>query len=207
MAIQRDYVLRLIEMMGEFFRRLAQITDEWEKGRELNESCRDQCGLSLDAAIALSDDTLMGLLPPRALLTLSELFYLKAKSIAMDEMERDQLYLRTLRLLSSLYEEETLCEARCLRLRELMDHCCDAMMTEDYLSCARFYLAGGYLTDCEDAVFMAVELTRDPDFCIQQGREMLASMLLLPESTMISGGMNRDDVMQAIEDLEAWGKA
>lgn len=207
MAIQRDYILRLIEMMGEFFRRLAEIADEWERGRELNDACRDQCGLSLDAAMTLSDETLMGLLPPRALLTLSEITYLKAKSIAMDEIEREQLYLRTLRLLASLHEEETLCEARGMRLRELMDACAEQMEAADYLSCARFFLSGVRLEDCEDAVFMAVELKSDPSFCIQQGKEIFQEMLHLPESVLLPGGMTRDDVKSAMDDLEAWGKA
>ena len=51
MAFQRDYVLRLIERMGEFFRRLCEMADDAEKKKKLDSACRDQCGLSLDAAL------------------------------------------------------------------------------------------------------------------------------------------------------------
>ena len=204
MAFQKDYVLRLIEMMGDFLRRLKMIGQEWQRDMEINMLCRDQCGLSLDAAEGLSEETLMELLPPRGLLTLSELMYLRAEAVAMDELARQRLYLRTLRLLSSLHEEETLCEERGVRLRKLMDLCGEEMEISDYLSCARFFLSGERLTDCEDAIFMAVELAREPGDVIREGRGLLMAMLQLPDSALILAGMPRQDVIRAIEDLEAW---
>lgn len=204
MAFQRDYVLRLIEMMGEFFRRLKKITRGAERHLALNIACREQCGMSLDAALALSDETLEQLLPPRGLLILSELLYLRARTMDLHPMDRDGVLLRTLRLLSSLYAEEALCAERSPRLKELMQACAADLTEEDYLRCARFFLAGDYLEDCEDAIFNGLELARDPADAIAQGKEMLESMLLLPDSTLIPAGMPREDVFSALNDLEAW---
>lgn len=207
MAFQRDYVLRMIEMMGDLLRRLKMLGTDFLRQMELDAACRDQCGLPLDAAADLSRDTLAELLPPRALFVLSELLYLKLSSTAMDADAEMQMKMHILRILSSLHEEETLCEERGRRLRELMDDCDDEMTPEDYLNCARFFLAGEHLTDCEDAVFMAVEIALDKKAPIRQGKEMLQQMLHLPETTLIPGGMTREEIRTAIDDLETWEKA
>lgn len=207
MAFQRDYVLRMIEMMGDLLRRLKHLGTDLLRRVELDDACRDQCGMPLDVAAELSRETLMELLPPRALFMLSELMYLRLSTTEMDEETRLRWKLHILRLLSALHEEETLCEERGGRLRELMDECSDEMLPEDYLNCARFFLAGEHLTDCEDAIFMAVEMARDKQACILQGKEMLQIILHLPDTTLIPGGMNRDEILAAIEDLETWEKA
>ena len=65
MAFQRDYVLRIIEMMGEFFRKIGERMDRREQLLALDEMCRDQCGLSLKAAFALKEETVQDLLPEK----------------------------------------------------------------------------------------------------------------------------------------------
>lgn len=206
MAFQRDYVLRMIEMMGDLLRRLKILGSDLMRKAELDAACRDQCGLPLAAAEQLSRDTLTELLPPRALFVLSELLYLKAASLEMKDEARQRLMLHILQLLSSLHGEETLCEARALRLRKMMDICGDDMQAGDYLQCARFFLAGERLADCEDAIFMAADIAQDRQACVNEGKEMLQAMLYLPDTTLILGGMTRDEILGAIEDLEMWEK-
>lgn len=206
MAFQRDYVLRMIEMMGEFFRRLGELLDEKEQLRALNDACREQCGLSLDAALALSVETLEGLLPPHGLMMLSELSYLQAQLPSRDEEKRRALLLRTLRLLCALSGEEALCLERSARLRELMDACGDALTEEDYLGCARFFMAGEHFEHGEDALFLGAEIARDLRVYSLRGVALLRRLLLLPDSTLIPGGLPREDVLRAIGDLEAWEK-
>jgi len=207
MAFQRDYVLRLIEMMGEFFRRLYQLSNEMDREKELDAACRDQCGLSLESVLVLSKDTLIELLPPRALLMASELMYIRASVVTVDEEKRSDHLFRSLQLLAALDEEETLCVERAMRLKELMDACAQRLSPEDYMACARFFLAGEKYDHCEDAIFLAIEEAREKAKLIIQGREMLNDMLLLPENALLSGGMTRQEVMEAIEDLEAWEKS
>lgn len=206
MAFQRDYVLRMIEMMGEFFRRLGDLLDEKEQMRALNDACREQCGLSLDAALALSVETLEGLLPPSGLMMLSELSYLQSQLPARDEEKRQALLLRTLRLLCALSGEEALCLERSARLRELMDACENDLTAEDYLACARFFMAGEHFEQGEDALFLGAEIARDPRVYVLQGVALLRRLLLLSDSVLITGGLPREDVLRAINDLEAWEK-
>ena len=46
---QRDYILRMIEMMGDLMRRVKELMDELARMRLLEEVCRRQCGLPLSA--------------------------------------------------------------------------------------------------------------------------------------------------------------
>ena len=207
MAITHDYVMRLIERMGEFFRRLAERIDRRDQAREMDEMCRDQCGLSLEAACSLSLETVVSLLPAQGVFVLSELTWGRAQLMAESEEERGSLLLRSLRLLSSLSGEEPVCIARCTRLRELMDACEDSLTADDYLCCARFFMAGEHFDDGEDAAFMAVESADEPETYIRQGIELFRELLTLPDGTLVPGGLLREDVIRAINDLESWEQA
>ena len=207
MAITHDYVMRLIEMMGEFLRRLADMIDEKDRARALDEMCRDQCGLSMEAACALSEETLESLLPPQGLLMLSELTFARAQVMAREGEEKDLLLLRTLRLLCMLSDQEPMCVARCARLRELMDGCEPFLSAEDYIRCARFFMAGEHFDHGEDAIFLAVETADAPGDYIRRGLELLKGLLPLPDSALVLGGLPREDVTRAMEDLQAWGTA
>ena len=53
---QRDYILRMIEMMGDLMRRVKELMDELARMRLLEEACRRQCGLPLSALETLSTE-------------------------------------------------------------------------------------------------------------------------------------------------------
>ena len=203
MAFQRDYVLRLIERMGEFFRRLCEMADDAEKRAKLDSACRDQCGLSLDATLQLNEETLSRLLPPQGLMMLSEMAYLRAR-LEKDDERKSAFRLLTLRLLSSLYEEEILCAERALRLRELMDDCAPFLSPDDYMRCARFFMAGEYYAHGEDAIFLAVESAEEPGKYIEEGIALFSRLLSLPEHALALGGLPPEDVKAAIDDLKTW---
>ena len=75
---QRDYILRMIEMMGDLMRRVKELMDELARMRLLEEVCRRQCGLPLSALETLSTESLTELLSPTPRLFASELIYLRA---------------------------------------------------------------------------------------------------------------------------------
>lgn len=207
MAFQRDYVLRIIEMMGDVFRKLGEMLDERERMQALDRICRDQCGLSLQAAFALKEDTVKELLPPQTLFLLSEITYMQAEWQA-DEADRDAHYYRALRLLSALSGEDAVCEARHQRLQELMQRCREDLTAADYLACARFFMAGGKFDDGEDAVFHAVEAAgNEPGEYLLAGRALLIEILSLSDQALVLGGLPRNEVFDAIHDLEKWEKA
>ena len=163
--------------------------------------------LGLSVALALIVSYLESLLPPLGIFTLGELIYIRAQVMARAGEEKDALLLRALRLMCMVGGEEPLCVARCARLRELMDQCADQLTAEDYIRCARFFMAGEHFDDGEDAIFLAVEEAEEPDEYIRRGLDLLRGLLALPDSTLTPGGLPKEDVRRAIDDLQAWGTA
>lgn len=204
MAFQRDYILRMIEMMGDFLRRLGDMIDEKERLHELDALCREHCGLPLDTARNLTDESLRELLTPQARFVLSEIMYLRARAlIAKDEQEQADL-LKSARLLLTMTDDISLCAERAERLKELLAACQDALLPDDYINAARFFMTGEHYDDCEDAIFMAADAAGSADdrhYCILQGLALLSDMRVLPNDSLVPGGMSRADVDRAISDL------
>lgn len=127
-VFQRDYILRMIEMMGDLMRRVKELMDELAQMRLLEEVCRRQCGLPLSALETLSTESLTELLSPTPRLFASELIYLRATASPSLWEEGRMLRLKSLRLLLTLAQEGPLCELRAARVQalklELMDLRC-----------------------------------------------------------------------------------
>ena len=99
---QRDYILRMIEMMGDLMRRVKELMDELSQMRLLEEACRRRCGLPLSALETLTTESLTELLSPTPRLFASELLYLRATALPAPWEEGRMLRLKSLRLLLTL---------------------------------------------------------------------------------------------------------
>ena len=89
-----------------------------------------------------------------------------------------------------------------------MSICESELTAADYMDCARFFMAGGKYDDGEDAIFVAVEISGEQrrEYMIQ-GKALLIDLLHLPDQALVLGGLPRDEVFEAINDLEKWEKA
>ena len=154
---QRDYILRMIEMMGDLMRRVKELMDELAQMRLLEEACRRQCGLPLSALETLSAASLTEMLSPTPRLFASELIYLRAMASPDLWEEGRMLRLKSLRLLLTLAEEGPLCELRAPRVQALKVELMDLLLPEDLMACAAFLRQGGAYADMEDALFEAAE--------------------------------------------------
>ncbi|MEG2206663.1 MAG: DUF6483 family protein [Clostridia bacterium] len=157
---QRDYVLRMIEMMGEFMRRVKDLMDEHSQLRLLDRACHQNCGLPLDTLEALSAESLCQLLAPTPCFVASELLYCRATNFTMPAEAADERLLKSLRLLASLKEEGPLCELRAPRLREMKARLLPMLTAEDLMLCAEFFAQAEAYADMEDALFQAVDIAR-----------------------------------------------
>ena len=119
MFFQRDYVLRMIEMMGDFMRRISELLSDLERTKLLDDACQKHTGLSLETAEALSGESLEEMLSPVPRLMMSELLYIRAESTVLTADQQQKLLLKSLHLLSSLFGEGALCELRAQRLLTL----------------------------------------------------------------------------------------
>ncbi len=199
MNFQDDYILRMIEMMGDMMRKLGEMLDEREQAAELSKISEEYCGMPLTAALAVSDETLLSLTTPRARFIMSEILYVRAAcAVRMDEDEKTALYARAMRLLCSLSGEPALARGRWTRLEDLTDLC--EPSPGEWLACAAFYRAAERYDRMEDAAFHAAEGDGD---LIPACKAMMASLLPLQEMALTLGGLPKEDVRAAVRDLAA----
>lgn len=172
---QRDYILRMIEMMGDLMRRVKELMDELARMRLLEEVCRRQCGLPLSALETLSTESLTEMLSPTPRLFASELIYLRATALPALWEEGRMLRLKSLRLLLTLAQEGPLCELRAARVQALKLELMDLLLPEDLMACAAFLRQGGAYADMEDALFEAAErcAPQERAACVREGGCML----------------------------------
>lgn len=201
---QRDYILRMIEMMGDLARRVAELMEELEYLHQLDEESRLNCGMPLKALEQLSEASLMDMLGPEPRLYASEILYLRAMEPHLYWQQKDGLLLKSLRLLASLTEESLLCELRCPRLRELKQAVLPLMTAEDLLQCARFFSEAGCFDEMEDALFQAVENCPDAGLRQQIAREgslLLKNAAQADEETLAYCHMTAQELLDAAGEL------
>ena len=154
---QHDYILRMIEMMGDLMRRVKELMDELSQMRLMDEACRRHCGLPMQALEALSAESLIELLAPTPRLFASELLYTRATAFSLPLEDERDAKLASLQLLISLWEEGPLCELRAERVQALKQELLPLLAAGDLMLCARFLFEGGAYADMEDAVFEAAQ--------------------------------------------------
>ena len=206
-VFQRDYILRMIEMMGDIARKVAQLMEELEYLHQLDDASRLHCGMPLKALEDLSHESLLDMMAPEPRLYASELLYLRAMERSVQWEYRDRLMLKSLRLLSSLTEESLLCELRAPRLKELKAAVLPLMSAQDLLQCARFFCEGDCYDEMEDALFQGVEVAQDEKSrrqLIEEGCYLLRQASLnAPDNALAFCRMTREELIQAAEELRA----
>jgi hypothetical protein len=197
----------MIEMMGDLARRVAQLMEELEYLHQLDDASRLHCGVPLKALEELSLDSLMDMMAREPRLYASEILYLRAGERHVHLEEREQLLLKSLRLLVSLESESVLCEARSPRLKELKNVVLPLLSSDDLLRCASFFREGDMYNEMEDALFQAVDRCGDPDErrgMIRLGAEMLRTAAeSASEHALIYCSMSREELRQAAMELAA----
>jgi hypothetical protein len=175
MDFQKDYILRLIHMLGELMRRLAKKLDDRERNRMLDEFCLEQCGMPLVTAESLTDESLRSLLPPMPRMVLSDLMLGKAEYVAMPYEDAEALQVKALRLLASLYGETRLCDLCAEKLTQLKRDILPLLAAPDLMDCARFFATAQRYDEMEDALFQALPLEAETDR--ERDREEAISLL------------------------------
>jgi len=201
MYFEKDTVLRIISMMGEFFRSLMARADEKDRLAELDRFSREYGGIPLKALETLPTDTVRGLSNDLGRLYLAEALYMDGQLKALHDDElKEALWLKSLRLLSTLYGLNDVPQLMGERMRLMTDAARESMTAEDLLDCGRFYLYGGRYADCEDMVFLAAGMSEDRE--IGRGCEsLLKQMVPVPNGELVLGGLPREELERSICDL------
>ena len=206
MDFERDYILRMIQMMGDFMRRIAEKLDDVERDAMLEGESRRLCGVPFSAGEALDTASLCELLPPVPRLWMSELLYAKAMaSQSLAYGQADALLLKALRLLASLNGEPRLCDLRAQRLAQLKQATFTQLTAADLSACARFFAQAESYDAMEDALFQALDAAdadgRAP--LLAEGIAMLHRAAGASQRALALCGMTAQELRAAAHELEA----
>jgi hypothetical protein len=204
MDYQRDYIMRLIYMMGDLMRRICELLDNKERERMLDKACHEHCGMSLEAAERLRAESLVALLQPMARFVLSELLDAKAEACGLPEDEAAALRHKALRLLASLYAESQLCTLRADKLKRLKQAVFPLLTDADLMSCARFFEQAAQYDEMEDALFQALPTATGDAW--ERDREEAIAMLRAAsradEQTLILCRMTGSELRESAHEME-----
>jgi len=206
MDFERDYILRMIHMLGAMMRRLAERMDDAERDHQLDLEARKLCGMPLSTAETLDDASLGELLAPMPRFFMGELFYAKAKaSTTLAYGQADALLLSALRLLASLHAEPRLCDLRAARLAELKADVFPLLTGDDLFTCARFFAQAEAYDQMEDALFQALALMEGEAWAhnARQGVRLLRSAAKATGQALALCGMTAEELRAAAHELDA----
>ncbi|NLI23028.1 MAG: hypothetical protein GX418_15945 [Clostridiales bacterium] len=157
MDYRKDYIMRMIHMVGDLMRRLFERMDDQERRRLLSQACLEHCGMSLSAGETLETESLLEMLAPIPRLMMSELLFAKAETCELPVGDGDLLRRKALNLLASLYDQPQLCDLRTQRLIDLKAGLLPALTAPELMDCARFFAQAERYDEMEDALYQALE--------------------------------------------------
>ena len=200
MVFEKDYIKRLIESMGDFFRRLGDKMDDAEYDRLLDKRCREDCGLSLREAEALTNESLALMERQESLLSLAEILRFRAEHSVHTAAEKEALREKALSLLLLLSADDNVCEAMADTAYGLMRQVMDCLTAEQMLACASFFRAGSRFDLMDNAVFFLWDtLPREGrDAARERVCAMYRDVLRLTDSDLASGGLTRQEAEDSL---------
>lgn len=204
MFFQKDYVLRMIEMMGDFMRRIGELLDDLHRLRLLDDACRQHCGMDITAARKLSVESLIELLAPQPRLMMAEILYIQAMQTSLKEEEREQLLYRSARLLLSLRGESLLCELRYERLCECLEKTQELLTARDKMDAAAFFMQADQFGKGEDLLYEALDAAMPQEYplFLAEGEALLKECLAIPQKRLADGGLPYEEVLESIQSLQ-----
>jgi hypothetical protein len=200
---QKDYVLRMIEMMGDFMRRIGELLDDLQRMRLLDDTCLEYCGIDLKAAGNLSIESLVELLSPQPRLMLAEILYIRAMQTSLPDEDREQILYRCVRLLLSLKDESLLCELRHERLSECMAETRALLTPSDRMEAAVFFVQAEHFGLGEDQVYEALQeaLPEQVPSLLAEGEKLMGNCLQVPPKRLAAGGLPYPEVVESVQTL------
>ena len=205
MDFQRDYILRLIHMLGEFFRAVARLLDDQDRLRLMNATCHEHCGMPLSTMEGLTADSLEALLPPVPRLMAGELLAGKAQFLPVTEEEALALRLKAFRLIASLHTEARMCDLLAPKLIELKGFTLASLTADDLLAGARFFAQAERFDEMEDALFQALPPAADEAARAAlraEGAAMLRRAAHAGERTLALCGMTGAELRLSAREME-----
>ncbi|MDR0929517.1 MAG: DUF6483 family protein [Oscillospiraceae bacterium] len=199
MYFQKDYVLRMIEMLGELVRRIGEMTREADARGEVNEIAERACGLPIGLLIAADAASLPEMLGEAQRYLAGQLLLIHLEIEARKAPEEDLAPIRAqaLSVFATLTEPDYLLPAADAAAR-LLPEMADQLPLETLVSVAGLLERAGLYAPAEDAHFAALERGG----AIQPATEFYARLALLPDAALVQGGLPRAELAEGLEALQ-----
>lgn len=195
MYFQKDYILRMIEMMGDLVRRICAIASENDARAELDEIAQRACGLPLKMLRDGDPQMLNNVLEDAQRFLAAELLMIALAVDARTKTDEELLPLRIqiLALYASVREPDYALPAA-ERAATITGKYLAQLPVESLLSSAALFEYAGQLAPAEDAFYAAAD----------QSQEAIGDLLSfyirldqLDDRVLLAGGLSRDEVTEA----------
>lgn len=194
MYFQRDYVLRMIEMMGELVRRLCSIAQEADALRELDEICQKACGMPLAMLRTENPDTLADLFSEPQRFLAAELLEIDIEIGGRKQADEELLPRRqqALALYASLDDPDYMLAAAD-RSAEMLEKTLDQLPVQSLLGVAALCERSGRFASAEDALYAAAELW---DGAKAEAEAFYDRLDALDDRALLAGGFSREEIAE-----------
>lgn len=199
MFFQKDYILRMIEMMGELVRRICSIARETDALAELDEISHKACGLPLAMLEEGETGSLESLLDDPQRFLAAELLMIDIAVQARTKEEEELLPLRmqALALYSTLQEPDYMLPGAD-RAASIVADTLAQLPVESLLQAAALQERAGQFASAEDAYFAAAELSEEMK---PQLRAFYQRLRSASDRALLSGGLSREEIEEGLAAL------
>lgn len=194
MYFQRDYILRMIEMIGEIAGRILDEAREEDARAELDEISRKTSGMPLKMLKTADVATLETLLSPEQRYLCAELLLIGAQVDARTQPDEtiNPARAQALLLLATLQNPDYLPRA-CDRAHAAMEEMLDFFTPVELTALAALFERGGRFAAAEDALWAA------------EDRKALAAfyrrMLAMDDAALCAGNLPHEEILEAMRDI------
>lgn len=208
MVHKQDYILRMIEMMGDFFRKLKSLASDTLAEESFTGAYLQFTGLRRAIAEELDVDTLGEMLPPERLLALAELTAMRAARFEnrYDEDTLGALRLRALRLYLRIEDDlaATLITENAITCAKAAH---DALPLEELPRAIVFFTRAEKYNTAENILFSALErFATDANALpplLAAGEDFYATLSALPDEALFLSGFRREEISEGLRDLHS----
>jgi len=200
MYFQKDYVLRMIEMLGEMMRRIGALAEEADARAELNEISGRACGMPMAMLKTADPDALAELLGEAQRFLAAELLAIDLQVSRRKHTEDELLptVQQALSLYASLFEPDYLLPA-CDRASRMMEGALDVLPADTLLSVALLEERGGQYAAAEDALFAAY--AKAPRLR-PEAEAFYGRLFRLSDAELKAGGFSREEIGEGLSALK-----
>lgn len=199
MYFQKDYVLRMIEMMGDLMRRLLQAAREADALEEIDEISQKACGMPLSMLREADTGTLETLLSEPQRYLAAELLMIDIEIASRKQMDDALLPRRTQAI--SIYATSKDPDYMLLaadRAEALLETVLGDLPADLLLRVALLMERADKFASAENALFMAMEEMPElrPEVCAFYNR-----IERLPDQALLAGGLSREEIAEGRAEL------